>query len=59
MRICLKKKTVLEGKTLEKHTEGFSLGIHWSEKGDFEYLVDFSELGVYYVPVSDVDVLNC
>lgn len=59
MRICLKKKTVIDGKTLEKHQEGFILGTKWGEQGDFEYLVDFSEFGVHYVAASDVDVLNC
>lgn len=59
MKICLKRRIQLDkGKTLQKHQEGFILGIHWSEDGKFQYYVDFGKEGSYIVESSECDILN-
>lgn len=58
MRICLKRKISVGNKSLQKHQEGFILGIHWSEDGKFQYYVDFGKEGSYIVESSECDILN-
>lgn len=58
MRVCLKRKVELDKKTLQKHQEGYTLGVKWTDKGDFYYIVDFGKEGRHTVEAKDCDILN-